>query len=117
MSFLFFCCPRLTSTMYALFWLPRSVRTAPFEPSGCALASGLTTTRQGPRLCQPIRHPSMRVRRLQARRAAPLAVPRVLSLQSNRQCNSPPPDRFLLHDWIKLELRPLSASTHYLHVS
>src|SRR6478736_6389849 len=28
--------------MYALFWLPRSVRTAPFEPSGCDLASGLT---------------------------------------------------------------------------
>src|SRR6266404_2795892 len=42
MSFLFLCWPILTSTMYALFWLPRSARMAPVEPSGCDFASGLT---------------------------------------------------------------------------
>src|SRR6266853_5729152 len=42
MSFLFFCWPMLASIMYALFWLPRSARMAPVDPSGCDLASGLT---------------------------------------------------------------------------
>src|SRR5713226_1978639 len=41
----------LTSTIYALFWLPRSARKLPLEPNGCFAASGLRMKSMG-RYCE-----------------------------------------------------------------